>query len=78
MEEDRALAQIKPSILEEIPVSKNFNKKLVEKIEILTRGIIAKVKKDSSDYSNEVNEINQLVYELYGLSEEEIKIIEQN
>jgi len=77
MEEDRALAQIKPSVLELIPVSKTFNTEIVANIEDLTIKIINKVKNKNSSYLSETNEIDSLVYRLYDLSQEEIKIIEE-
>jgi hypothetical protein len=76
MEVNRALAQIKPSILEEMPVIKKFDIKLVKKIEALTENIISNIRNDNQDISKEVNEIDLLVYKLYSLSEEEIKIVE--
>jgi hypothetical protein len=75
MEENRTLAQIKPSVLQNIPTSNIFNAEKVAKIEILTCEIIENIK--SKNPNDElVSEIDQLVYQLYGLNEEEIKIIE--
>jgi hypothetical protein len=75
MEVNRTLAQIKLSILKEIPVSKNFDKYVVSKIEVLTNQIIEKVKKGNLDFSRESQEIDKLVYELYGLMRDEITML---
>ena len=73
MEENRTLAQIKPSILQNLPVSKNFNASIVELIENKTKLII---ENPNGYIDGFINEIDQLVYELYDLTEEEIKIVE--
>ena len=61
-------------------VVKTFeNKKYVERVEKLVDKIIeAKKENKDSDTKELEKEIDTLVYELYGLSEEEIKIIEES
>ncbi len=73
---NRTLSQIKPSILEQIPVSKEFNNDIVIEIELLTNKIIEKIKTNNLSFSKESKTIDQLVYKLYGLTEEEIRIVE--
>jgi len=77
MEENRTLAQIKPSVLQNLPVSMEFNKELVRLVESKTKEIINKSKANEpiEDYENE---INQLVYQLYKLTDEEIETIEES
>lgn len=77
MEENRTLAQIKPSVLQNIPASNNFNTEKVAKVEKLTFEIIDNIK-SINPIDELISEIDQLVYELYDLTEEEIKIIENN
>ena len=76
MEEGRALAQIKPSILANLPISKNFNNKIVKEIEMKTDEIIGKIKNGLTSIDVECNSIDQLVYELYELSEQQIMTVE--
>jgi hypothetical protein len=75
-EVNRTLSQIKPSILGLIPVSKEFDKNKVTQIELLTGKIIEKIKTNNLNFSKESKAIDQLVYKLYGLTEEEIRIVE--
>jgi adenine-specific DNA-methyltransferase len=46
--------------------------------EIVTKILFLKKQKPATDTTNLENQIDQLVYQLYGLTEEEIKIIENN
>ncbi|TRV09956.1 MAG: class I SAM-dependent DNA methyltransferase [Microcystis wesenbergii Mw_MB_S_20031200_S109] len=76
MENNRTLAQIKPTILQELPIEIS-DKILVKKIEIKIDQILtAKKSNPKADTSELEKEIDKIVYELYGLSEEEIRIIE--
>lgn len=77
MEENRTLAQIKPSILQNIPAKDNFNSEKVSQVEKLTFEIIDSIK-TNNPIEDLISEIDQLVYQLYDLTEEEIKIIENN
>ncbi len=47
-------------------------------IELVNSILIAKKQDHNADTSALEKEIDQLVYQLYGLTEEEIKIMEQN
>ncbi|MFW5766795.1 MAG: DUF7149 domain-containing protein [Bacteroidota bacterium] len=75
MEEKRTLAQIKPAILEIIPVSKLFNRELVLEIDDKSNKII-NLKRNNTDTTALEQEIDRLVYELYGLTDDEIDIVE--
>lgn len=70
----------KKVFLEKLPIVKptNKNQEYTKKIESLVNKILAKKKADiNADISNETNKIDNLVYELYQLTDEEIKIIEK-
>ncbi|MGL4378258.1 MAG: TaqI-like C-terminal specificity domain-containing protein, partial [Microcoleaceae cyanobacterium] len=76
MEVKRTLAQIKPTILKDLPV-KLDNEKMVRQIESTVEQIItAKKSNPDADTIALEKEIDQLVYQLYELTEEEIKIVE--
>jgi hypothetical protein len=76
MEVKRTLAQIKPTILKNLPV-KLDNEKMVRQIESTVEQIItAKKSNPDADTIALEKEIDQLVYQLYELTEEEIKIVE--
>jgi hypothetical protein len=76
MEVNRALAQIKPTILKDLPI-KLDNKKIVIQIESIVDQILtAKQSNPNADTTILEQQIDQLVYELYGLTEAEIKIVE--
>lgn len=77
LEKSRTLAQIKPSILKSIPISKEFDKKIVKQIDSKTKKIVDKIEIKDPIIVIE-NEIDQLVYQLYGLTEEEIRIVEES
>jgi len=68
----RILAQVKPSRVKAVPIPNLENTKLLSK---LVQNVILK-KHENKDTISEENQIDQLVYQLYGLTEEEIKIIE--
>jgi len=72
----RTLAQIKPTILKDLPV-KFDNEKILRQIESIVDQIITE-KKSNPDADTTVleKEIDQMVYQLYELTEEEIKIVE--
>ncbi|PKP05059.1 MAG: hypothetical protein CVU11_02375 [Bacteroidetes bacterium HGW-Bacteroidetes-6] len=77
MEENRTLAQIKPSVLQNLPVSKDFNNEIVMLVETKTREIADKINANEPIDEPE-NEINQLVYQLYNLTDKEIETIEES
>ncbi|MDP3442868.1 MAG: TaqI-like C-terminal specificity domain-containing protein, partial [Ignavibacteria bacterium] len=77
MEENRTLAQIKPSVLQNLPVSKEFNNEIVMLVETKTKEIIDKINANEPIEEPE-KEINQLVYQLYNLTDKEIEAIEES
>ena len=77
MEEKRTLAQIKPSVLKNLPASLHFDKSLVSEVERKTNQIIKEIENnDASPSEKVVKEIDHLVYQLYHLTEKEVEIIE--
>ena len=77
MEENRTLAQIKPSVLQNLPVSKDFNNEIVMLVETKTKEIVDKINANEPIEEPE-KEINQLVYQLYNLTDKEIETIEES
>ncbi len=60
-----------------LPSTTSSNRPLVNKIETLVDKILAAKKKDpNADTSALEREIDKMVYELYGLTDEEIEIVE--
>ena len=70
----RILAQVKPSRVKAVPIPNLENTKLLSK---LVQNVILK-KHENKDTISEENQIDQLIYQLYDLTEEEIKIVEGN
>jgi hypothetical protein len=71
-----ALAQVKRGHLEILPMPK-YNKTVFAAVERLIQQILDRKKADNSaDTADLENQIDQLGYQLYELTEEEIKIIE--
>lgn len=77
-EEGRVLAQIKPSILQDIPLPEVSLLKQKPFVEKLSKIMVLKSKDLESDTTQLENEIDQLTYQLYGLTEDEIKIVESS
>lgn len=77
-EKGEALAEVKAMHLGQLPIMLADNR-TQEQIETLVNEILAKKVKDhSADTIILENQIDQLVYELYGLSDEEIELIEKS
>jgi hypothetical protein len=75
-EKGEALAEVKAMHLDQLPI-KMADTKMQEKIEIIVDQILTKKSKDNAtDTSDLESQIDQLVYQLYNLTEEEIKIVE--
>lgn len=70
--------EVKPQYFEQIPIPPIDAKSQTILIELADKAIHEKSNNQKADISEIENEIDQLVYELYGLTEEEIKIIENN
>ena len=77
MEEGRTLAQIKPSILNLIPVRLDFPITKVNDIEEIVYRIIDSVKENKPISTEDVRCIDKIVYELYSLSAEDINLVEK-
>jgi hypothetical protein len=60
-----------------MPVSRFFDKAIVVKVENLTKIFINKFKNEEEINITERNEIDKLIYRIYQLSKEEIKIFEE-
>ena len=75
-EKGEALAEVKAMHLDQLPI-KFADNKTQSKIEILVDKILTNKLEDNSAVTKDLeNQIDKLVYELYDLTEEEIKIIE--
>ncbi|MDY7003328.1 MAG: TaqI-like C-terminal specificity domain-containing protein [Cyanobacteriota bacterium] len=76
METNRTLAQIKPTILKDLPIEFD-DRQIVRQIESIVDQIITTKKSNNNADTTVLEiEIDQLVYQLYKLTEEEIKIVE--
>jgi hypothetical protein len=77
-EKGEALAEVKAMHLEQLPI-KLADNAIQEKVETLVDHILTKkTQGQSADTTDFENQIDQLVYQLYGLTEEEIKMVEGN
>ncbi|MEM1170486.1 MAG: TaqI-like C-terminal specificity domain-containing protein [Cyanobacteria bacterium P01_H01_bin.35] len=77
METNRTLAQIKPTILKDLPIEFH-NQQIVRQIEsIVDKIITTKKSKIHPDTTELETQIDRLVYQLYQLTEAEIKIVEE-
>ncbi|MEQ8628744.1 TaqI-like C-terminal specificity domain-containing protein [Ekhidna sp.] len=70
--------EVKPQYFEQIPIATPSDKQHTEIETLVTQILEAKKKDPKADTSKLETEIDQLVYELYGLTEEEIDIIENS
>ena len=66
--------KLNPNDIKELPIVK-ADKKSKDKIKTLVERILSKIQ-NNKDTKSEEEQIDQLVYQLYQLTEEEIKIIE--
>lgn len=69
--------QIKVSQLKDIPIQKTSKEKQIEISDIVLQMINKKRDNQDTDTSDLEQEINKIVYKLYGLTDEEIKIVER-
>lgn len=76
-EKGEALAEVKKENLSRLPINIENNKLQNEIIELVDRVLSNKQKDNKADTLDLENQIDQLVYKLYDLTEEEIKIIEK-
>ena len=77
-EEGRVLAQIKPSILQDMPLPEVSSISQKPFIDMVNRIISVKSKDAEYEITQFESEINQMVYQLYKLTDDEIKIVEGN
>ena len=77
-EEGRVFAQVKTVVLKEIPIKFISKNEQIKFVDLADQIIDLKQTDKSADTSDLETQIDQLVYQLYDLTEEEIKIIEGN
>jgi type II restriction/modification system DNA methylase subunit YeeA len=75
-EEGRAFAQVKTVDIKNLPFIAPSSKIQTELIVIVNQILDQKSANPNADTSELENQIDQLVYQLYDLTEEEIKIVE--
>jgi adenine-specific DNA-methyltransferase len=75
-EKGEALAEVKKENLSKLPIC--FGDILIQNkiTDLVKQALNQKLKNPNSDTTDLENQIDQLVYQLYGLTEEEIKIVE--
>ncbi len=92
MESGRTLAQVKPTVLNNMPIAivkesqKSLHDEIVKLVESMQQLNNDKQQSTTPDNLNQLNtriqytddKINKLVYQLYGLTEEEIKIVQNS
>jgi adenine-specific DNA-methyltransferase len=72
----RVLAEVKPQRLRSLPLADSSPATRSTITELVRRTVAAKKKNPAADTSGLEREIDQQVYALYGLTPEEIKIVE--
>jgi type II restriction/modification system DNA methylase subunit YeeA len=75
-EKGEALAEVKKENLSRLPINienKNLQKEIIKLVDSILNNKKKDIKADTTDLENQ---IDQLVYQLYELTEEEIKIVE--
>jgi len=75
-EEREALAQVKRGHLARLPVASADGTTATELVKLVSRILAAKAADPAADTSALERKIDRMVYELYGLTEEEISIVE--
>jgi len=75
-EKGKVFAEVKGINIKQIPICENpnINQSIIDKVSLI---LTLKQENPKIDITNIENEIDQLVYQLYDLTEEEIKIIEE-
>ena len=77
-EEGKVFAQIKIELLRKLPIPKTDRDQQRPVIQLVGKILAAKQRDAGADTMALEREIDQLVYKLYGLTEEEIRIVEQS
>ncbi len=75
-EENRVFAEVKPINVRKLPIIKCSNDKQKNLIKLVDQILNAKKQNPAVDTTNLESQIDQLVYQLYNLTPEEIKIVE--
>jgi len=75
-QEGKVFAEIKPSVIKSIPLPEYSDKQQKSIINLVDKILSAKKENSAADTSDWEREIDLLVYSLYGLSEEEIDVVE--
>jgi hypothetical protein len=76
-EKGEALAEVKKENLSRLPINITENKLQNKIIELVDKVLSKKQKNTKADITDLENQIDQLVYQLYELTEDEIKIVEE-
>jgi hypothetical protein len=75
-EQGRVLAEVKPQRIRALPIADVSQSKQTPIVELVDRILAAKKRNPEADTSALEREIDQLVYRLYGLTQEEIAVVE--
>ena len=77
-ETGKVFAQVKLAVLRELPIKIVSESQQIPIIKLVDK--ILEIKKESPDKDTSIEEtmINNLIYDIYGLSKNEIKIIEES
>lgn len=76
LEEGRTMAQTDIETLEKLPIASSYPDQQKRMIKLVDKILAVKAKSPEADVSEMKREIDELVYQLYGLTEEEINIVE--
>ncbi|MBK9744669.1 MAG: hypothetical protein IPO94_17750 [Saprospiraceae bacterium] len=77
-EENRVFAEVKPINIIKLPILKASYHQQQQLISLVEFNTIFKKHNNLLDTTDLESQIDQLVYELYGLTEDEIRIVEKN
>lgn len=75
-ETGRVFPQVKLEYLKTLPFCKSTSEQQEKIVKLVEQVLVAKKKNPQADTSKEESAIDELVYQLYGLTEEEVKIVE--
>jgi len=75
-EEGKVFAQIKIELLRKLPIPNTGKNEQRPFVQIVTKILATKERTPAADLSALENEIDQMVYKLYGLTKEEVEVIE--
>ena len=77
-ETGKVFAQVKLAVLRELPIKIVSESQQIPIIKLVDK--ILEIKKESPDKDTSIEEtmINNLIYDIYGLTEEEIRVVEND